>query len=97
MIARVAKFQARIDKLDEVKKIYDEAIFPAAKSQKGYHNGYLLIDYKTGNCITIGLWENENVAHTDEQKGHLQERINMIKDIWLKPAVPELYEVAIKD
>jgi|WetSurMetagenome_2_1015567.scaffolds.fasta_scaffold610686_1 hypothetical protein len=94
MIARVTKFQARIDRLDEVKKIYDEAIFPAAKAQKGFNSGYLLIDRKTGDCVAIGFWDNENAVNTDEKKGHLQERVNMIKDLWLKTPVPELYEVS---
>lgn len=97
MIARVTRFKVKAGKLDEVKKIYENGIFPAVKKQKGYRNGYFLIDRKTNQCISVGFWDNQNEAVTDEQKGHLQERANMIKDLCSELPVPELYEVAVSD
>jgi hypothetical protein len=97
MIARVTSIKVKAGKLDEVKKIYENGIFPAAEMQKGYRNGYFLIDRKTNQCISVGFWDSQNEAVTDEQKGHLQERANMIKDLCSEPPVPGLYEVAVKD
>jgi len=36
MFARLTIVQVNVDKLDEAKKIYEESLIPAAKSQKGY-------------------------------------------------------------
>jgi heme-degrading monooxygenase HmoA len=97
MIARVGRFQVNIDKLDEVKKVFKEGVIPAAKLRKGYRSGYLLIDRKTGKCISIALWDSEEDAITDEQSGHFQERVNLGKELFTAPPVRELYEVALKD
>ena len=81
MIARVARFQANIDKLDEVKKSFEKGVFPAVRKQKGFRSGYLLTDSKTGTCISIAFWNTEQDALADEQSGHFQERVNMGKKI----------------
>ena len=97
MIARVGRFQVNVDKLDEVKKAFKEGVIPAVKLQKGYRSGYLLTDHKTGNCISIALWDSEEDAIADEQSGHFQERVNMGKEFFIAPPIRELYEVALKD
>ncbi len=97
MIARVIRFQVNVDKLEEVKKAFEEGVIPAVKLQKGYRSGYLLTDRKMGKCISIALWDSEEAAIADEQSGHYQERVNMGKDFFTTPSVRELYEVAIKD
>jgi len=97
MVARVTRFQANVDKLDEVKKNFEKSVFPAVKLRKGYQNGYLLTDRKTGNCISLAFWDTEHDVIADEQSGHFQERINMGKKFFVKPPVRELYEVASKD
>lgn len=95
MIARVGRFQVNIDKLEEVKKAFEEGVIPTVKLQKGYRSGYLLTDRKTGKCISIALWDSEDDAIADEQSGHFQERVNMGKEFFTVPPVRELYEVAL--
>ncbi len=97
MVARVTRFQANVDKLDEVKKNFEKDVFPAVKLQKGYRSGYLLIDRKTGNCISLAFWDTEYDVLADEQSGHFQERVKMGKKFFVAPPVRELYEVASKD
>jgi len=58
MFARLAIFQVNIGRLNETAKIYEESVIPAAKSQKGYREGYLLTDRKTGKGISISLWNS---------------------------------------
>ncbi len=97
MIARVGRFQVNVDRLDEVKKAFEEGVIPAVKLQKGYRSGYLLTDRKMGKCISIAFWDSEDDAIADEQSGHYQERVNMGKEFFTAPPVRELYEVALKD
>jgi hypothetical protein len=47
MIARVGRFQVNADKLEEVKKAFEEGVSPAMKLQKGYRSGYLLTAVNT--------------------------------------------------
>jgi heme-degrading monooxygenase HmoA len=97
MVARVTRFQANVDKLDEVKKNFEKGVFPAVKLQKGYRSGYLLIDRKTGNCISLAFWDTEKDVLADEQSGRYKERVKMGKKFFVAPPVRELYEVASKD
>ena len=42
MFARLTTTQVQADKIDEVLKIMEESVIPAAKSQKGFSGAYLL-------------------------------------------------------
>jgi heme-degrading monooxygenase HmoA len=97
MIARVTKFQVNVDKMDELRKNFEKDVFPAAKQQKGYRNGYLLTDRKTGNCISLAFWDTEKDVLADERSGQYQERVNTGKGFFVAPPVRELYQVAAKD
>ena len=97
MIARVARFQIYVDKLEEAKKAFEEGVIPAVKLQKGYRSGYLLANRKTGKCISIALWDTEEDAIADEQSGHYQKRVSMGMQFMTVPPVRELYEVVVKD
>jgi hypothetical protein len=94
MIARLSRFQVRLDKLDEVKKIIDSSVIPAAKKQQGFQSGYLLIDRKTGNCLTLGFWDTAKNALADERSGHFQQRAAMSQEFYSVPPVREIYEVS---
>jgi len=74
VFARLTIVQVKIDKLDETRKIFEENVIPAAKSQKGYRGGYLLTDRKTGKGVSITLWDSEEDAIANEQSGYYQHR-----------------------
>ncbi|UCC90707.1 MAG: hypothetical protein JSW24_00630 [Dehalococcoidia bacterium] len=96
MFARLTIVQASTDKLDETKKIYEESVIPAAKSQKGYRGAYLLSDSKTGKGVSITLWDSEEDAIANEQSGYYQEQINKFKGLFTAPPVREGYEVSVQ-
>jgi heme-degrading monooxygenase HmoA len=96
MFARLTIVQVKIDKLDETRKIYEEGVLPAAKSQKGYRGAYLLTDRKTGKGISITLWDSEEDAIASEQSGYYQAQVAKFKDFFTAPPVREGYEVSIQ-
>ena len=96
MFARLSIVQVKIDKLDETRKIFEESVIPAAKSQKGYRGGYLLTDRKTGKGISITLWDSEDDAIANEQSGYYQKQISKFKDFFTAPPVREGYEVSLQ-
>ena len=96
MIARVTSLQAKVGHVDEVKKYFDEVVLPAAKVKKGFHSGYLVINRKTGNCLSIAFWDTEADALADEKDGSYQKRANGAKELVVKLTTREIYEVASK-
>ena len=52
MFARLVVVRAKIDKLDEITRIYEKSVVAAAKSQKGYCGAYLLTDRRTGKGVS---------------------------------------------
>lgn len=97
MIARVVRFQVAQDKLDKNIQTFRESVVPAAKLQKGYRSGYLLVDRKTGNCISIAFWDREEDAIADEKSGQYQKRVDLGKKYYAATPVRELYELAFQD
>ena len=95
MIARVTTWQTTLDKLDEGIKSFKEGVVPAVKLRKGFRSGYLLIDRKTGKCISIAFWDSKEDAIADEKSGHYQSRVDIGKSLYKVPPVRELYEVAV--
>jgi heme-degrading monooxygenase HmoA len=96
MFARLTANQYQADKIDEVLKIMEESVIPAAKSQKGFHGLYSLTDRKTGKVLTISLWDSEEAAIANEQSGYYQEQVAKFKDLFTTPPVREGYEVSIQ-
>ncbi len=95
MFARITIVQGKIDKLDESIKIYENSI-PAAKSQKGFREAYLLTDRNTGKGISCTLWDSEEDAVANEKSGYYQEQIYKFKDLLTAPPVQEGYEVSVQ-
>ena len=96
MFARVSRVQVQMEKFDEATHIYAESVVPAAKSQKGFSGAYLLTDRKTGNAISLTLWESEEDAVANEQSGYYQEQLDKFKDVFAAPPTREGYEVSVQ-
>jgi len=97
MFARLTIVQIAIDKLDDTKKLFEESVIPAAKSQKGYRGAYLLTDSNTGKGVSIAFWDSEEDLIAGEDSGYYQEQLGKFKDYFTTPPVREIYEVSVKD
>ena len=96
MFARVNLNQVSVENVDEVIKIWEESIIPAAKSQKGFCGAYLLTDRKVGKGMGITVWDSEEDAIANEQSGYYQEQLNKFRGIFIAPPVRVGYEVSVK-
>ena len=97
MVAHLTTAQFQLDKIDEVIKIFEENIMPAAKSQKGYRGGYLLTDRDTGKAIAIGLWDSEEDIAANLQSGFYQEQVGKVVPFLITAPAREVYDVAVQD
>ncbi len=94
MLARVVTIQLKSNTLDEATKFYKENMIPAAKSQKGYRNGYLLTDRETGKGISVAFWDSKEDVIASEESGWWQGQIDKFKGFLAAPVTREIYEVS---
>lgn len=97
MFARLTRFQARLEKIENVERIFKESIVPAAKTQKGFLHAYLLSNPKTGESVSITLWNNENDAVANEKNHYYQEQMVKLLDFFSFGPVREGYEVSVHE
>ena len=97
MFARLTIVQSKPGKEEEVSKLYQDSVVPAAKSQKGYRGVYLLNDPKTGKGISISLWDSEEDAIANENSGYYKEQVGKFAEYFTAPPVQEGYEVTVQD
>lgn len=95
--ARVTITQSKVEKYDEMVKLYKEGVVPEAKAQKGYLGILLLTNRETGKSISIAMWESEEDAIANEKSGYYQKQVDKFKDFFTAPPVREGYEVSVKD
>ena len=96
MFARFTIVQSAIDKIDEVIKLYEDSVVPAAKSQNGYRGAYLFTDRQTGKGYSISLWDSEEDAIANEQSGYYREQVGKFAEYFTGPPVQEGYEVSVQ-
>jgi len=96
MFARFTIVQVNIDKMDEVIKLYEDNVVPAAKSQKGYRGIYLFTERKTGKGYSVSLWDSEEDAIANEQSGYYQEQLGKFAEYFTAPPVQEGCEVSVQ-
>ena len=62
--------------LQEARKVWDESIAPAAKSQKGFISCFLIVTEDANEGIAVTLWESKEDAVAGEESGYSQEQVN---------------------
>ena len=96
MFARFTIVEVNVDKVDEVTKLYEDSVVPAAKSQKGYRGAYMFTNRETGKGYSISLWDSEEDAIANEQSGYYKEQVGKFAEYFTAPPVQEGYEVSVQ-
>ncbi len=95
MFARVTTLQFRTDNIDEVLKIYNESVVPAAKSQKGFKRIFFFLDWETGKAHSIALWETKEDAVANEKSLYYQEQLTKFLPFYKTAPLKEGFEVLV--
>jgi heme-degrading monooxygenase HmoA len=93
MFARVTTLQFRTDSIDEVIKIFQESVVPAAKSQKGFQRIFLFLDRESGKAHSIAMWETQEDAVANEKSLYYQEQLTKFLPFYKEAPVKEGFEV----
>ena len=97
MYARLTKMQVRLERLEHSVEIFKESVVPAAKKQKGYRGIYLFLNRKTGEGVTLALFDNEENCLASEENHYYQEQLVKVMSFFTAPVVREGYEVEFSD
>lgn len=97
MYARVVTAHAVPDKLTEGIHLWRDSVMPAAREQKGFKSGRLLVNRQTGKIISVGLWETEaDLQASGEGSAYLQAQLAKFASLFTAPPMVENYEVGPK-
>lgn len=59
MYARVITTRVSPENVDEVIRLWRDAVAPTVTQQQGFKGARLLVEPKTGSILSMGLWETE--------------------------------------
>ncbi len=96
MFAQVVRVQVQPGKTDEAIAIFKDSVMPAAQQQKGFRNGYLLVDRSANRGIGISLWETEADVVALATSGFYQEQVAKFAAVFAGPPEREVYEVGVQ-
>ncbi len=61
--------------IEDARKIYDESVIPALKSQKGFIGGFLIVSEDQVEGIAVSIWESKEDAEQIQKSGVYQEQV----------------------
>jgi hypothetical protein len=96
MYVRVTYDPIQPGKMDEAIRIERESILPAAKMEAGFKGLYFMTNRKTGQGLTISLWDTEVDMLQAEKSGYYRDQIAKLIPLASGPAVREHYEVSVQ-
>ena len=66
MFARLTTIQGKPDKITDAIRVVENDVIPGVKVLDGFKHGYWLADRKTGNMLTLTLFETEKELQASE-------------------------------
>lgn len=93
MYARLTRLQVRLERFEHSINIFKESVLPAIRKQLGFRGIFLFTNPKTGEGLTLSLWNNEEDAIESEKNHYYQEQLVKIMSYMTAPPVREGYEV----
>ena len=93
MFVRLTYFGFKPDKLEELKKFYNEVAIPTLKKQKGNLECKLLepVD-KKDDYISMTIWENKEDADAYHSKGVYKSLVDQVRPFFSKEPTLRTYQ-----
>lgn len=94
MFVRLTYFGFKPDKLEELKKFYNEVAIPTLKQQKGNLDCRLLepVD-KKDDYISMTTWERQEDANAYQERGVYKKLVDQVRPFFSKEPVLRVYNV----
>ena len=96
MFVRLTYFGFKPEKLQELKKFYNEVAIPTVRQQKGNVDCKLLepVD-KTEDYISMTTWESRQDADTYQSKGVYTKLVDQVRPFFSKEPVLRVYQTEV--
>lgn len=94
MYARIVSARFQSGKVEEVVRIYREAVIPAAQQQKGFRGALLFTDVDGSKGVSVTLWETEGDLISGQTSGYYQEQIAKFGSLLEGSPAQEGYELS---
>jgi heme-degrading monooxygenase HmoA len=97
MYARVTTVYVRFDLIDKAIEIYCDSVIPAARLQKGFQSGTLLVDRENGKGLSITIWDSLEDIKANEENQYYQEQLLKMMVVFTADPIREEFEVVFQD
>ena len=95
MHVRAATVQVQSGKMQEAIDIYNNAVVPAQKAQKGYQGSYLMTDASSGQALSISVWDTEaDMLAGESSGGYYQQQVAKLGSLLTGAPALEHYELS---
>ncbi|MDI3341956.1 MAG: hypothetical protein QJR03_15640 [Sphaerobacter sp.] len=95
MRARVISYQVNPSVLDDFVIIFRDEVLPAARRERGFSTGLLLISPATARAVSFTLWDSEADLEGGQISGDLRDRLSHLSRLLLTPPVREVFHVDV--
>ena len=95
MHVRAATVQVQSGKMQEAIDIYNNAVVPAQKAQKGYQGSYLMTDASSGQALSISVWDTEaDMLAGETSGGYYAQQVEKLGSLLAGAPVLDHYELS---
>ncbi len=95
MFARVISVRIRHGSADEVARVYQERVVPAARAQPGFKGAVLLANRETDRVVSVTFWESQEALEAGETGGYLVTQLARLAAYAAGSPVREMFEVKV--
>ena len=94
--ARVVSAQVAPDRIDELARLLEEVVVPAAEAQPGLEEALVLQDPATGRGMMITIWATAEDLAAGEASGYLGRQLAAVAPLLRGAAVRETFQVTVR-
>lgn len=93
MYMRITTVQVGPAQVDEVLRLIQDSIVPAARQQAGFKQFTIVVDRASATIKAIAIWNTEADVTGSEASGYYQEQVGKVRPFLIVPPQREVYEV----
>ena len=96
MVMRITTLQVDPAKVEDVVRLIETSVVPAAQQQPGFKQFTVVADRANATIKGIAIWATEADVITSDTSGYYQEQIGKLRPYLTAPAQREVYEVTLQ-
>lgn len=95
MYARVITVDWKMEQLEEAVAFFRDEVAPALKTQPGFANTRMLVDYTTGKGLMVTIWQAKADLKASESNGFLQTQLIGLSQFFASAPAVERYTICV--